>query len=212
MLSRTFQDRSGRGSVARRLAGVAFVAAIAVPMASCSSTTRTGEGPVYLTITSLQATPGGDTGGTATTKLTSDVVTNGTAFEDLGSVSMVVGQKDITAPLTSNNAVTITRYRVVFKRADGRNAQGADVPYAFDGGVTFTVADTPASATFVLVRAQAKLEPPLVNLRGGGGAIAISTIADVTFYGHDQTGHEVTATGSISVNFADYGDPDDGSS
>jgi hypothetical protein len=206
MLSRTFRVGFGRGTVARHLAGLALVTAVAVSAASCSSTTRTGEGPVYLTLTSLQATAGGGTGGTPTTKLTSDVVTNGTAFEDLGTVSMVVGQKDITSPLTTNNAVTITRYHVVFKRSDGRNAQGVDVPYAFDGGVTFTVSDTPASATFVLVRAQAKLEPPLVNLRGGGGAVAISTIADVTFFGHDQTGHEVSVTGSISVNFADYGD------
>jgi hypothetical protein len=42
---------------------------------------------------------------------------------------------------------------------------------------------------------------------GQGGAFAISTIADVTFYGTDQTGNDVSVTGSISVNFADWGDP-----
>jgi hypothetical protein len=57
------------------------------------------------------------------------------------------------------------------------------------------------------VRAQAKLEAPLKALRNGGGAIAISTIADVTFYGTDQNGNTVSVTGSISVNFADWGDP-----
>jgi len=35
----------------------------------------------------------------------------------------------------------------------------------------------------------------------------ISTIAHVTFYGKDQNGNEVSVTGSISVNFADWGDP-----
>jgi hypothetical protein len=208
MLSRTFQAGSARRIVARRLAGAAFATAMAMSMVSCSSTTRTGEGPVYLTITSLQASPGGSAEASPETKLTSDVSVKGTAFEDVGTVTMTVGQKDITSPLSTNNAVTITRYRVVFRRGDGRNTPGVDVPYAFDGGVTFTVVDTPVSASFVLVRAQAKLEPPLLNLRGGGGSVALSTIAEVTFYGHDQTGHEVTVTGSISANFADYADED----
>jgi hypothetical protein len=75
------------------------------------------------------------------------------------------------------------------------------------GTRTFTVADGKASGTFVLVRAQAKLEPPLISLRGGGGQIAISTIAQVTFYGRDQTGNDVSVSGSIGVNFADWGDP-----
>ena len=56
----------------------------------------------------------------------------------------------------------------------------------------------------VLVRAQAKLEKPLVTLVGiRGGALIISTIADVTFFGKDQTGRDATVTGSISVNFAE---------
>ena len=36
----------------------------------------------------------------------------------------------------------------------------------------------------------------------------ISTIAEVTFYGHDQTGREVQVQGLTSVNFADWGDPE----
>ena len=65
------------------------------------------------------------------------------------------------------------------------------------------------SAVFTLVRAQAKLEKPLVTLAGGnGGALIISTIADVTFFGKDQTGRDVTVTGSISINFADWADPE----
>ena len=45
-------------------------------------------------------------------------------------------------------------------------------------------------------------------LRGLGGSVLISTIANVTFYGHDQTGIPVSVTGSISVNFADWADPE----
>jgi hypothetical protein len=70
----------------------------------------------------------------------------------------------------------------------------------------------PASGTvtagFVLVRVQAKAEPPLITLAGfGGGSLVISTIADVTFYGKDQTGTDVSVKGSISINFADWADP-----
>ena len=30
----------------------------------------------------------------------------------------------------------------------------------------------------------------------------------MTFYGHDQTGREVAVTGTIGVNFANWGDPE----
>jgi hypothetical protein len=36
--------------------------------------------------------------------------------------------------------------------------------------------------------------------------VIISTIAKVTFYGHDQTGREVSATASISVDFGNFAD------
>jgi len=34
----------------------------------------------------------------------------------------------------------------------------------------------------------------------------ISTVADITFYGHDQVGNEVSVSGSIDVTFANFGD------
>ena len=58
------------------------------------------------------------------------------------------------------------------------------------------------------MRAQAKLEAPLKALRTGGGDILISTIAEITFYGRDQNGNDVSVTGMMSINFADWGDPD----
>jgi len=93
--------------------------------------------------------------------------------------------------------------RQIYIRSDGRNVQGTDVPFAFDGGVTVTV-DGASSVPFTLVRAQAKHEAPLKALAGHGGAQHISTVARVTFYGHDQTGRGVTVTGNIEVDFADW--------
>jgi hypothetical protein len=58
------------------------------------------------------------------------------------------------------------------------------------------------------VRVQAKIEAPLKALAGGGGAMVISTLAEVTFFGVDQAGREVIVKGRIGVDFADWADPD----
>jgi hypothetical protein len=103
------------------------------------------------------------------------------------------------------NFITLRGYRVTFSRTDGRNTQGVDVPFAFDGALSTTITGS-SIVNLVLVRAQAKLEAPLRALAGGGGAVAIATFADVVFYGADQAGHDVTVTARISVTFADWGD------
>ncbi len=144
--------------------------------------------------------------------LQSDVRTKNSIFEDPGRVRLRLALKDIGAPgsptsPTTNNFVTITRYRVVVQALRRPEHARPDVPYTFDGGMTFTVGSPPSSGVFSLVRAQAKLEPPLVALAGGGGAIVISTLADVTFYGRDQAGNDVSVTGTMSINFADWADP-----
>lgn len=190
---------------------------------SCGDVVRQGKGSSYLVINTLTATSGADPG-IFGSLLQSDVVTlveqtiNNqmvrvpTVFEDPGQVTFTINLKDPggatgTLAVQPGNFITVTRYRVVFRRADGRNTPGVDVPYPFDGAFTVTVGAGSATAGFSLVRAQAKLEAPLLALRGGGGAIIISTIADVTFFGRDQAGNETSVTGSISVNFADWGDP-----
>ena len=198
-------------SIIRRFATVSL-AAVAAGAVGCSSTVREGRSPAYLIIQSFEAAPGNEPDDLSN-ELSSDVVTQGGIFEDLGVVTFVSGLKDIGAPgttptPTSNNFITVNRYHVTFRRSDGRNTPGVDVPYAFDGAGTVTVADKASALTFVLVRPQAKNEPPLRNLRGGGASQAVSTIADVTFYGTDQVGNEVAVTGSISVNFADWADPE----
>ena len=111
-----------------------------------------------------------------------------------------------TTPTTANY-ITVTQYHVSYIRSDGRNTPGVDVPFPFDGALTVTVGASAATASLTLVRLQAKNEAPLRNLVGGNGALAISTIAQITFYGTDQTGRAVSVTGNISVNFADWGDP-----
>lgn len=193
--------------------------ALVVITAGCAAAGRPGEASSYLIVDSLVAASGAEPdafGGT----LGSDVLTlversvGGvqvrvpTVFEDLGQVRFRLAMKDPTVVAYPVNAITVNRYRVVFRRADGRNTPGVDVPFGFDGAMTATVAPDGTIASFTLVRIQAKGEAPLLALVGGGGAMAISTLAEVTFYGKDQAGRDVVATASISVNFADWGDPE----
>jgi hypothetical protein len=209
-----FESPAGRGR--GRFAGVwrAATAALALTgtllLASCHSKVTEGRSAVYLIMNDLAGAKSGST--TFTNVLRSDVSgKNGTIWEDNGRVILTVALKDVTSPTgpTTNNFVTINRYHIVFRRSDGRNTQGVDVPYAFDGAITFTVTGSATTGIFTLVRPQAKLEAPLRALRGLGGALLISTLADVTFYGFDQTGTEVSVTGTMSVNFADWADDDE---
>jgi hypothetical protein len=180
---------------------------------SCGSLTRQGTSSSYLIVTSLEAAPGGVTAGTFGSVLLSDVIVvkDGVAsiYSDQGRVTFGLGLKDpgpSTSPATptQNNFITVNRYHVRYIRADGHNIEGVDVPYAFDDAFTVTVSgDT--TAGFTAVRNQAKQEAPLAAL--ALNPIVVSTLAEVTFYGHDQTGREVSAVGNLSVSFANFADP-----
>jgi len=207
----------------RQAAGGVLAILVALASASCGDVVRQGRSPAYLVIDNLTAAPGAEPDKLQHT-LDSDVVTNvevsqggetylvPTFYEDGGELEAHIAMKDVgtvvrpTEP-SDNNLITVNRYHVRFFRADGRNTQGVDVPYEFDGAATGTFGTSPSSLAFVLVRAQAKREAPLLGLRGLGGAQIISTIAEVTFYGKDQAGNAATVSGQISVNFADWGDP-----
>ena len=198
-----------------RVAALCAVAAMALGSASCGDVSRSGRSPSTLVIDQLTASSGASPSSFGNT-LESDVLTNGSVFADNGSAVMYLILKDNADPTNAAvpsvvNRMKITRYRVVYRRADGRNTPGVDVPYPFDGAITATITHSTSSVNFTLVRVQAKVEAPLAALAKQGGAIAISTIADITFFGEDLAGNEFQATGSISVNFADWADPTSGS-
>lgn len=197
----------------------AIMLVLAGALSSCGDLTRQGTGSAYMIVLVLDGASGADPekfGGT----IFSDVVTlvkdadNNlvpTIFSDVGRVRMTLGMKDpggaasLTEP-TPANYITINRYHVRYIRADGRNAPGVDVPYPFDGAITLTVTGGESQAAFEIVRHVAKMEAPLGAL--AFSPVTITTIAEVTFYGRDQTGREATVTGTITVDFGNFGDPD----
>jgi hypothetical protein len=192
-----------------RRAALALAAAAALATAACGDKVLQGKGSSYLVIDQLAAASGAKVE-TFSTVLQSDVQTKGGVLEDLGKVTLHIAMKDVTATTgtepSANNIITVNRYHVDFIRSDGRNSQGVDVPYRVDGAATGTITTSQTSLVFALVPVQRKIEAPLLALRNQGGAIAIMTIANVTFYGYDQAGNAVAVTGSISVNFADWAD------
>ena len=181
------------------------LAVLASVSASCGEFTRQGQGPTVVVVKSLQAAPGATPekfGGS----LHSDVATDaGVTFNDVGQVEMSLVAKDPGVGPSALNSVTINRYRVTYRRTDGRNREGTDVPYSFDSGLTFTVPnDGLVKAGFEIVRNTAKAEAPLRALATNGEFI--NTIAEVTFWGRDQAGNEVMVSGSIGIDFANFAD------
>jgi hypothetical protein len=199
------------------------LAAIVAAATSCGNVVRDSRAPAYLIINTLAGARGNSTLGNFGSTLISDVITNVTTpapcttaspcptiFGDVGQVTLSLGMRDPgtasspTSPSTAN-AITITRYHVSYRRADGRNTQGVDVPFGFDGAVTATVSGTIGTTMgFTLVRLAAKEESPLVQLKFN--SVFLTVLADVTFYGSDQVGNEVSIMGTIQVDFGNFGD------
>jgi hypothetical protein len=197
--------------------------ALAMAAAGCGEMLTQSRAPVQIVMEQLIASSGAAPDDFGTT-LRSDVVTDvtrpdpcsaanpcPTIFNDLGQVTMSLILKDPGAPgvgasPSALNQVTFTRYRVMYRRTDGRNTPGVDVPHDFDSAATFTVpSDGTVTAGFQLVRHSAKEEAPLRAL--AFSEQVISTIADVTFYGRDQAGNDVSATGRIGIDFGNFADP-----
>jgi hypothetical protein len=199
------------------------VVAVAATTVSCGTVgTSRGRGSSFVVIDSLQGIRGAASIGSPASTLISDVITNvvspapcsaaapcPTVFGDNGQAAMHIAMKDAgsatpTTPTELQN-ITLSRYRVVYTRSDGRNTPGVDVPQPFDGFVTVTVTPGGTSFAFSLVRVQAKQEPPLVLLKNPLSG-TITEFAAVTFYGTDQTGAEVSVTGTIQIDFGNFGD------
>lgn len=209
-------------SMNKRIASL-VVATLTLASAGCGEYVRQSRSPSQIVILSMEGSSGADPGATGNPVL-SDVETFVTTpapcttenpcrvtFNDLGEVTMSLllrdpGQPGVASAPSGINQVTFTRYRVEYKRSDGRNTPGVDVPYGFDGAVTFTVPATGSvTAGFELVRIAAKQEAPLRALISNG--LSITTLADVTFYGRDQAGNDIQAVGTIQVNFGNFADP-----
>jgi hypothetical protein len=207
-----------------RFVRFAVLAGVVALSTSCGDFVRQGRSPVILVVKSLAAARGGgDSEPSATLQSDvlvmrttpdpcSDVTPCPTIVNDVGLAVFALqlkdpGSLDVTNTPSLTNSVTINRYRVEYRRTDGRSTQGVDVPFAFDSAITVTI--TPGEDVdtgFQIVRHSAKAEAPLAALSQSGNII--STIATVTFFGRDQAGNEVTTSANIGIDFGDFADED----
>jgi hypothetical protein len=192
-----------------RIAKVLALTVLVGASVSCGDVVRQGRSPVYLVIDSLGLAKGDDPTKFAN-PLLSDVDTNGTVFNDVGSVVLRASLKDLgssaapTSP-TAYNEVTINRIHIEYRRADGHQTPGVDVPFPWDAAATGTIkAGASLVLTFEAVRHDAKLESPLLELKDN--LKVITTITDITFYGRDQAGNEVSVTGTVQIDFGNFAD------
>ncbi|MDA1093841.1 MAG: hypothetical protein O3A25_11325 [Acidobacteria bacterium] len=138
-LSKTRRGHHGAVWVRRPwVAGLGLVLTVGGAI-SCNEGVTASRSSTILVIERIGAASGGTTNDPIPTLLNSDVLTNGGVFPDIGRVTTRLAFKDPgtsenpVSP-TSANWVTITGYRVFYRRSDGRNQPGIDVPYPFEGG------------------------------------------------------------------------------
>ncbi len=194
---------------------------------SCGDVARQGRSPVFLVIDRLEAARGGATVGEFGVTLFSDVITIVTtprAVHDdqpvpdrastiSGSVTLRIVPKDLgtpTAPTvpTSNNDVTITRYRVSYQTRRRPEHPASTCRIAFDGAVTGTVPVGRARLTTRIPARSARREAGDARSFSSRPARHSSTQSpSVTFYGQDLVGNDISVDWqSIQIEFGNFGD------
>jgi hypothetical protein len=105
------------------------------------------------------------------------------------------------------NDIIVNRYRVDYFRPNGRNTPGVDVPYGIDGTMNVRVpVDGQGEGSIIVVRHEAKGEPPLAELTNGTSEGVLTANAELRFYGQDLSGRTVSATGYLEIHFANFGE------
>lgn len=186
---------------------------VVLAMAACNAVENDSTSGTMLQIISMT---GKDLDGNeGSTTVFSDVITNNSIINDNGVAEMIAVTLD---PLYSaNNTITpymdvlVDQIDVEFRRTDGRNVEGVDVPYSFNQPMSMLVSfSETVKIPFILIRHEAKREAPLLRLRENFEVLQL--VAVVTIHGKDLGGHRVApVTGYVSVWCANFTDAAAGS-
>jgi hypothetical protein len=97
---------------------------------------------------------------------------------------------------------------IEYYRANGLKTPGVHVPYPYSVKIyqLLEIGDN-YEVAFPIIRADAKLEPPLMNLRDTGNEKEMILIARVTVWGKDMLGNRLApVTGEITIYCSNYSD------
>jgi hypothetical protein len=131
-----------------------------------------------------------------------------TITDDVAKATLSASTLALNPPAGTSqyNDIQLDKMVITYIRTDGRNTQGVDVPYSFEQNLSQVIhVGQETTFSFIIVRASAKQEPPLIGLRAGAtrGEV-LYTNARIDFYAHDLAGKKITATGYLPVEFADF--------
>jgi hypothetical protein len=196
---------------------LAFTLLMYVACTEVEDSTRSAS---LLTVSEVIGEPGSD-GEESGTPLLSDICDNPSdQSQDPDNCSVFNDNADVTfdndflqigpgiglSPSFMNDIV-VTQYRVDYVRPNGRNTPGVDVPFGIDGTMNIRVpVNGSIDTTIMVVRHQAKREPPLSEITTVEGEGIITANAQMKFFGHDIAGRTVNTTGFLEIHWANYGE------
>lgn len=183
---------------------VLTVAAAFVVLAGCNTISRTAQSSSLIIIQSLTGTT---VAGEEVAYLQSDVIdADGLVRVNNATANIIIRlvNPDPIDPPSQFNDVVLTNYRITYELPTGPGTPGTDVPLPFDGNFSTVLCqvDAETSVPFVVVLEAAKLAAPLAGLVGTN--TVLERKAKIEIFGHDLTDHPVTATGYLTIYFADY--------
>lgn len=172
---------------------------------SCNN--RLGDDDTSSSILILTRITGEDIEGNEVDFLESDVVIGGAVISNSASATLEAKLKNpelLVPGISYQNSIMVNRYEVTYMRTfEGGGTEGVGVPYSFEGTLSAVIEiDATVDISFIIVRAAAKLDRPLVDLLGSLNVLQI--VAKVDFFGRDLAGNKVQATGYLTIYFADY--------
>jgi len=183
---------------------VLVVAAAVVAMVGCNTLSKEAKSGSIIVIQSMTGTT---IEGDEVAYLQSDVidadglvrVNNATAH----LTARLVNPNPIDGPSQFNDVV-LTDYNVTYELPAGGGTPGVDVPQPFAGNFSTVLLpiDDEVAVPFVVVLEAAKQAAPLVGLIGT--STVLERKAKIEIFGHDLNGHEVSATGFLTIYFADF--------
>jgi len=183
---------------------VLTVAAAFLVSAGCNTISRTTQSSSIIIVQSLTGTT---VAGEEVAYLQADVIdADGLVRVSNATANIIVRlvNPDPIDPPSQFNDVVLTNYRVTYELPTGPGTPGTDVPLPFDGNFSTVLCevDNLTTVPFVVVLESAKFAAPLVGLIGTN--TVLERKAKIEIFGHDLTEHPVTATGYLTIYFADY--------
>jgi len=183
---------------------VLALAAAVVVLAGCNTISRDTESSSMIIIQSLTGTT---IEGETVAYLQSDVVDSDGLIRVNNATANIIIRLVNPDPINGAsqfNDVVLTGYRVTYELMTGAGSPGVDVPMPFDGTFSTVLCpvDETTSVPFVVVLEAAKQSAPLAGLVGT--TTVLERKAKIEIFGHDLTDHPVTATGYLTIYFADY--------